>query len=290
MTEALQLLKKYWNHDNFRDLQNEIIENVLAQKDTFAQLPTGGGKSICYQIPALAQEGLTLVISPLVSLIKDQVENLQKRNIKAIGLTGGISSDEVSDLLDNCQYGNYKLLYLSPERLQSDWILDRLKNLPINLIAVDEAHCISQWGNDFRPAYLKITNLKEHFPKTPVLALTASATPRVKHDILKILKIEDAILFEKSFDRDNIAYMVFDVEDKLFRMVQILQKKPGTVHCLRSKQKIVYRDFKKIATIRHFGYLLSRWFIQFREKQEYDTLDFRKSTSYCGNKCFWDGH
>lgn len=165
MTEALQLLKKYWNHDNFRDLQNEIIENVLAQKDTFAQLPTGGGKSICYQIPALAQEGLTLVISPLVSLIKDQVENLQKRNIKAIGLTGGISSDEVSDLLDNCQYGNYKLLYLSPERLQSDWILDRLKNLPINLIAVDEAHCISQWGNDFRPAYLKITNLKEHFPK-----------------------------------------------------------------------------------------------------------------------------
>lgn len=226
MTEALQLLKKYWNHDNFRDLQNEIIENVLAQKDTFAQLPTGGGKSICYQIPALAQEGLTLVISPLVSLIKDQVENLQKRNIKAIGLTGGISSDEVSDLLDNCQYGNYKLLYLSPERLQSDWILDRLKNLPINLIAVDEAHCISQWGNDFRPAYLKITNLKEHFPKTPVLALTASATPRVKHDILKILKIEDAILFEKSFDRDNIAYMVFDVEDKLFRMVQILQKNP----------------------------------------------------------------
>jgi ATP-dependent DNA helicase RecQ len=226
MTEALQLLKKYWNHDYFRGLQAEIIENVLAQKDTFAQLPTGGGKSICYQIPALAQDGLTLVISPLVSLIKDQVENLQQKGIKAIGLTGGISSDEVSNLLDNCQYGNYKLLYLSPERLQSDWILDRLKNLSINLIAVDEAHCISQWGNDFRPAYLKITNLKEHFPKTPILALTASATPRVKLDILKILKIEDAVIFEKSFDRDNIAYMVFDVEDKLYRMVQILQKNP----------------------------------------------------------------
>lgn len=226
MTEALQLLKKYWNHDNFRGLQAEIIASVLAQKDTFAQLPTGGGKSICYQIPALAQEGLTLVISPLVSLIKDQVENLQKKGIKAIGLTGGISSDEVSNLLDNCQYGNYKLLYLSPERLQSDWILDRLKNLPIHLIAVDEAHCISQWGNDFRPAYLKITNLKEHFPKTPILALTASATPRVKLDILRILKIEEAVIFEKSFDRDNIAYMVFDVEDKLYRMVQILQKNP----------------------------------------------------------------
>jgi ATP-dependent DNA helicase RecQ len=226
MNETLQLLKKYWNHDDFRGLQAEIIANVLAQKDTFAQLPTGGGKSICYQIPALAQDGLTLVISPLVSLIKDQVENLQKKGIKAIGLTGGISSDEASDLLDNCQYGNYKLLYLSPERLQSDWILERLKNLPIHLIAVDEAHCISQWGNDFRPAYLKITNLKTHFPETPILALTASATPRVKQDILKILKIEDAAIFEKSFDRENIAYMVFEAEDKMYRLVQIVTKNP----------------------------------------------------------------
>jgi ATP-dependent DNA helicase RecQ len=226
MNEALQQLKKYWNHDEFRGLQAEIIESVLAQKDTFAQLPTGGGKSICYQIPALLQDGIALVISPLVSLIKDQVENLQTKGIKAIGLTGGISSDEVSNLLDNCQYGNYQLLYLSPERLQADWILERLKNLPINLIAVDEAHCISQWGNDFRPAYLKITNLKTHFPKTPILALTASATPRVKKDIIAILKLENAAVFEKSFDRANIAYMVFDVEDKLFRMVQILQKNP----------------------------------------------------------------
>ena len=226
MNEALQLLKKYWNHDNFRGLQAEIIENVLNQKDTFAQLPTGGGKSICYQIPALLQNGLTIVISPLVSLIKDQVENLKSRGIKVIGLTGGISSDEVSNLLDNCQYGNYKLLYLSPERLQSDWILERLKNLPIDLIAVDEAHCISQWGNDFRPAYLKITNLKTHFPKTPILALTASATPQVKRDIISILKLENVSIFEKSFDRANIAYMVFEVEDKLHRMVQILNKNP----------------------------------------------------------------
>jgi ATP-dependent DNA helicase RecQ len=226
MNEALQLLKKYWNHNHFRGLQAEIIESVLAQNDTFAQLPTGGGKSICYQIPALAQEGLTLVISPLVSLIKDQVENLQQKGIKAIGLTGGISSDEVSDLLDNCLYGNYKLLYLSPERLQSDWILERLKNLSIHLIAVDEAHCISQWGNDFRPAYLKIASLKTHFPKIPILALTASATPRVKLDIISILKLEKVTVFEKSFDRDNIAYMVFEVEDKLYRIVQILIKNP----------------------------------------------------------------
>lgn len=226
MNEALSLLKKYWNHDEFRGLQLEIIRNVLAKKDTFAQLPTGGGKSICYQIPALLQDGITLVISPLVSLIKDQVEHLQNKGIKAIGLTGGISSHEVNDLLDNCQHGNYKLLYLSPERLQSDWILERLKNLPIDLIAVDEAHCISQWGNDFRPAYLKITNLKTNFPKTPILALTASATPRVKKDIIEILKLQDVSLYEKSFERDNIAYMVFEVDDKLHRMVQILTKNP----------------------------------------------------------------
>jgi len=226
MEQALDLLKKYWNHDEFRPFQAEIIATVLAQKDTFAQLPTGGGKSICYQIPALMQEGLTVVVSPLVSLIKDQVENLKNRGIKAIGLTGGISSDEVIDLLDNCQFGNYKLLYLSPERLQSEWILERLTNLPVTLIAVDEAHCVSQWGNDFRPAYLKIANLKEHFPKVPIIALTASATPRVKDDILALLRIEHAMRFEQSFDRNNIAYMVFEAEDKLHRMVQILQKNP----------------------------------------------------------------
>ena len=144
MSEALQILKKYWNHDSFRTPQEEIIDSVLNGHDTFALMPTGGGKSICFQIPALMQKGICLVISPLVALMKDQVANLQKRNIKAIALTGGIKSDEIIDLLDNCQYGNYKFLYLSPERLQSDWILERIKNLPINLIAIDEAHCVSQ--------------------------------------------------------------------------------------------------------------------------------------------------
>jgi ATP-dependent DNA helicase RecQ len=167
-----------------------------------------------------------LVISPLVALMKDQVQRLQNLNIKAIALTGGIQSDEMITLLDNCEFGNYKFLYLSPERLQSDWILERIKNLPINLIAIDEAHCVSQWGHDFRPAYLKIANLKTHFPKVPFLALTASATKTVLDDIILQLGLEKPAIFTKSFARKNIAYMVFEVEDKLYRMEQILKKNP----------------------------------------------------------------
>jgi ATP-dependent DNA helicase RecQ len=226
MPEALQILQKYWKHDKFRSLQNEIINSVLDGEDTFALMPTGGGKSICFQVPAMMQEGICLVISPLVALMKDQVTNLQKRNIKAIALTGGIKSDEMIDLLDNCQFGNYKFLYLSPERLQSDWILERIKSLPINLITIDEAHCVSQWGHDFRPAYLKISGLKMHFPKTPFLALTATATPKVKESIIEDLGLHNPKIFEKSFARENIAYMVFEVEDKLYKIEQILKKNP----------------------------------------------------------------
>ncbi|MCG2610537.1 RecQ family ATP-dependent DNA helicase [Flavobacterium sp. SM15] len=224
--KALEILKKYWNHDSFRTPQNEIIESVLKGNDTFALLPTGGGKSICFQVPAMIKPGICLVISPLVALMRDQVANLQKRDIKAIALTGGISSEETIDLLDNCQFGNYKFLYLSPERLQSDWVLERIKNLPLNLIAIDEAHCISQWGHDFRPAYLKIAKLKEHFPKIPFLALTASATERVQKDICQQLKLQNPQLFKKSFARENIAYMVLETEDKLYRIEQILSKNP----------------------------------------------------------------
>jgi ATP-dependent DNA helicase RecQ len=226
MPEALAILQKYWKHDKFRSLQKEIIDSVLNGQDTFALMPTGGGKSICFQVPAMMKEGICLVISPLVALMKDQVANLQKRNIKAIALTGGIKSDEMIDLLDNCQFGNYKFLYLSPERLQSEWILERIKGLPINLITIDEAHCVSQWGHDFRPAYLKISNLKTHFPKVPFLALTATATPKVKEDIIADLGLKTPNQFEKSFARENIAYMVFEVEDKLFRIEQILKKNP----------------------------------------------------------------
>ena len=226
MSEALEILKKYWKHNEFRTPQNEIITSVLEGKDTFGLMPTGGGKSICFQVPAMMSDGICLVISPLVALMKDQVANLQKLEIKAIALTGGISTDEMINLLDNCEFGNYKFLYLSPERLQSDWILDRIKNLPINLIAIDEAHCVSQWGHDFRPAYLKISKLKDYFPKIPFLALTASATKRVKEDVITQLGLVNSAVFKKSFARENIAYMVFEVEDKLFRMEQILKKTP----------------------------------------------------------------
>ena len=226
MQTALAILQKYWKHDQFRSLQNEIIDSVISGKDTLAILPTGGGKSICFQVPALMKDGICLVISPLVALMKDQVANLQARNIKAIALTGGIRSEEMIDLLDNCQFGNYKFLYLSPERLQSDWILDRIKNLPINLIAIDEAHCVSQWGHDFRPAYLKISDLKKHFQKIPFLALTATATPRVKEDIITETGLQNPSIFQKSFARENIAYMVIEAEDKLYTIEQILKKNP----------------------------------------------------------------
>ena len=226
MQEALAILQKYWKYDEFRSPQDEIIDSVLKGKDTFGLMPTGGGKSICFQVPALMKDGICLVISPLVALMKDQVQRLQKLGIKAIALTGGIRSDEMIALLDNCEFGNYKFLYLSPERLQSDWILERIKNLPINLIAIDEAHCVSQWGHDFRPAYLKISNLKAHFPKIPFLALTASATNRVLEDVILQLGLEKPAIFKKSFARKNIAYMFFEVEDKLYRMEQILKKNP----------------------------------------------------------------
>ncbi|MBP6556718.1 MAG: RecQ family ATP-dependent DNA helicase [Flavobacterium sp.] len=226
MPNPLEILQKYWKHDAFREPQEAIIASVLEGKDTFALMPTGGGKSICFQVPGMMMEGICLVISPLIALMRDQVQNLQNKGIKAIALTGGIRQDEIIDLLDNCQFGNYKFLYLSPERLQNDWILERIKNLPINLIAIDEAHCVSQWGHDFRPAYLKIVQLKEFFPKVPFLALTASATPRVKEDIIVQLKLNNPQIFSKSFYRDNIAYMVFETEDKLHLLQQILHKNP----------------------------------------------------------------
>ena len=259
MPTALEILQKYWQHDTFRSLQKEIIDSVLAGNDTFALMPTGGGKSICFQVPALMSEGICLVISPLVALMKDQVANLQNRGIKAIALTGGIKQDEIIDLLDNCQFGNYKFLYVSPERLQSDWILDRIKNLTINLITIDEAHCVSQWGHDFRPAYLKISALKSHFPKIPFLALTATATPRVKEDIITELGMNNPVQFEKSFARKNIAYMVFEVEDKLFRMEQILKKNPqpsiiyvrNRKSCLEISSQLQTLGFK--ATYYHGG-------------------------------------
>lgn len=237
MSESLQILQKYWNHDTFRESQEEIINAVLEGKDTFALLPTGGGKSVCYQIPAMQREGICLVISPLIALIKDQVQSLQKKNIKAVALIGGISQNEIIQLLDNCQFGNYKFLYLSPERLQQDWVIQRIKQLPINLIAIDESHCVSQWGHDFRPAYLKIKNLKEHFSKVPFLALTGSANDRVSKDIIENLALENPITFKQSFYRENLAYHVVKTEDKLYKIQQILTKnKSSTIIYVRNRK------------------------------------------------------
>jgi ATP-dependent DNA helicase RecQ len=224
MSEAQKILQKHWKHDSFRVPQEEIINAILDGNDAFALLPTGGGKSVCYQIPGMLLEGICLVISPLIALMKDQVENLQKKDIKAIALVGGTSQNDIIDVLDNCQFGNYKFLYLSPERLQHDWIVDRLKQLKISLIAIDEAHCVSQWGHDFRPAYLKISKLKEVFPKTPFLALTASATAKVQVDIIENLALENPKIFTKSFERKNLAYHVIKTEDKLTKIKQIVSK------------------------------------------------------------------
>lgn len=225
MDNALSLLKKHWNFDTFRSPQDAIIQNILNGNDTFALLPTGGGKSICYQIPALLKPGITLVISPLVALMKDQVENLKNKDIKAIALTGGISFEETSNLLDNCQFGNYKLLYVSPERLQQEWVLERIKQFDVNLVAIDEAHCISQWGHDFRPAYLKIGVLKSFF-NVPFIALTATATPRVQEDICNLLALKNPTVFKKSFARENLGYHVIYTENKLSKLKQIFDKNP----------------------------------------------------------------
>jgi len=259
MSEALQILQKYWKHDSFRAPQEEIIQSVLSGHDTFALLPTGGGKSVCFQIPAIQLNGICLVISPLIALMKDQVQNLQSKNIKAIALTGGVSQDDIIDILDNCQFGNYKFLYLSPERLQHDWIVERLKQLPINLIAIDEAHCVSQWGHDFRPAYLKISALKEHFPTTPFLALTATANKRVQEDICTHLALVNPKVFTKSFTRENLAYHVIKTEDKLFKIQQILTKNPQSSiiyvrnrkSCVETSQQLNQLGFS--STIYHGG-------------------------------------
>ena len=226
MQKALEILQKYWQFNSFRPFQGQVIESVLNNFDTFGIMPTGGGKSLCFQVPTMLNDGLCLVISPLVALMKDQVNQLQARNIKAIALTGAIKPDALIELLDNCQFGNYKFLYLSPERLEQDWVLERIKTLPISLIAIDEAHCVSQWGNDFRPSYLKIKNLKSFFNKIPFLALTATATPEVKKDIIKFLGLENPKVFQQSFTRENLGYYVIHAEDKIYKTNQILIKNP----------------------------------------------------------------
>ncbi len=221
MRSPKEILSQYWRFSHFRGSQEHIIEAILQNKDVLALLPTGGGKSICYQVPALAREGICIVISPLIALIQNQVDQLKTRGIKAVALTGGIPYNELSTLLDNCLYGNYKFLYLSPERLQQDIVQERIQKMRINLIAIDEAHCISQWGHDFRPAYLTCSVLRELAPETPIIALTATATEPVAIDIKNHLKFIETIIFKDSFLRSNIAFSVCWEEDKRYKLKQL---------------------------------------------------------------------
>nr|WP_321222435.1 RecQ family ATP-dependent DNA helicase [uncultured Psychroserpens sp.] len=227
MVHPINILEQYWQHTSFRPYQEEIINSVLENNDTFALLPTGGGKSICFQIPALIKDGICIVVSPLVALMKDQVNSLKNKGIKAMAITSGIKYSELDTLLDNCIYGNYKFLYLSPERLQQDIVKQRIEQMNVNLIAVDEAHCISQWGNDFRPAYKNITVLRQLQPHVNVIALTATAKPEVIDETIKELDFIAPKIFKASFTRPNISYQVLHSEDKLYDLEQQLKLHKG---------------------------------------------------------------
>ncbi|MGJ3234997.1 RecQ family ATP-dependent DNA helicase [Marivirga sp.] len=226
--KAIDVLQKYWGYEAFRSMQEEIINSVTSGNDTLALLPTGGGKSICFQVPALMSEGLCLVISPLIALMKDQVEQLKRRKIPAAAVYSGMTYREIDIQLDNAAHGAYKFLYVSPERLKTDLFLERVKKMNLNLLAIDEAHCISQWGYDFRPPYLEIANFRELFPDLPCIALTATATEDVKIDIQEKLNFKNGKLFQKSFARDNLSYSVRNVENKEAKLFEILRKIGGT--------------------------------------------------------------
>jgi len=222
MFDAKQILIKYWGHTNFRPLQEQIIQSALNGKDTLALLPTGGGKSICFQIPSLMQDGICIVISPLIALMKDQVQHLKSKGIKSVAITSGFSKDEVDVALGNCIYGNYKFLYLSPERLKSKVVQERIRQMNVNLITVDEAHCIAEWGYDFRPSYLHIARIRKVIPNTPILALTATATSDIINDIQEKLLFKEKHLLQSSFIRKNLSYVVINVEDKKTKLLKIL--------------------------------------------------------------------
>lgn len=226
--DSISILKQYWGHDRFRPLQEEIIQSVLEKRDTLALLPTGGGKSICFQIPAMMLPGICIVVTPLIALMKDQVQHLKDIGIQAVAIYSGLKPREVDIILDNCIFGQIKFLYLSPERLYSELVQERIKHMPVNLFAIDEAHCISQWGYDFRPPYLQLGKLKELHPDVPFLALTATATTAVIADIQDKLQFKQNNVFVKSFLRDNLGYMALEEENKAGRMIRIIQKLGGS--------------------------------------------------------------
>lgn len=222
------ILKQYWGYDSFRGIQEDIIRSIGEGRDTLGLMPTGGGKSVTFQVPALAQEGMCLVITPLIALMKDQVQNLKRRGIKALAVYSGMSRQDIIATLENAIFGNYKFLYISPERLDTDIFRIKLAKMKISLITVDESHCISQWGYDFRPAYLKIAEVRRLLPGVPVLALTATATPEVVKDIQQRLEFREENVFRMSFERTNLAYVVRRTENKAAELLHILQRMPGS--------------------------------------------------------------
>jgi len=224
----IEVLERYWNYTSFRPLQEDIITSVVDNEDTFALLPTGGGKSICFQIPALIKDGICIVVTPLIALMKDQVKSLKEKGIKAIAINSGISYSDLDTQLDNCIYGNYKFLYLSPERLQQPLVIERIQQMKVNLIAIDEAHCISQWGNDFRPAYKNISTIRQIHPHVNCIALTATAKQNVIDDVIENLDFVSPKIFKGSFERSNISYRVIHTDDKLFQLTQTLNSFTGS--------------------------------------------------------------
>jgi ATP-dependent DNA helicase RecQ len=241
MKTPLEVLKQYWGYDSFRPMQEEIIQAVLDQCDTLALLPTGGGKSVCFQVPGMCQEGLTLVISPLIALMKDQVERLNRLGIPATYVNSSMAYPQIDSRLQGAMDGVYKFLYLAPERIQSDMFQMRLPKMPVKLLVVDEAHCISQWGYDFRPAYLEIAQIKETLPDLPVIALTASATPAVQEDIVDKLQMQEAQLFRKSFRRGNLRYFVIEEENVAERVLTICKRTLGTGIVYARTRKLTVR-------------------------------------------------
>ena len=228
MNKYQEILKQYWGYASFRDLQEEIITSIGEGKDTLGLMPTGGGKSITFQVPALAQSGLCIVITPLIALMKDQVQNLRKRGIKALAIYSGMTRQEIVTALENCIFGDYKFLYISPERLDTEIFRIKLRSMKVSMITVDESHCISQWGYDFRPAYLKIAEIRELLPGVPVLALTATATPEVVKDIQSRLNFREENVFRMSFERKNLAYIVRKTDNKTGELLHILKRIDGS--------------------------------------------------------------
>ncbi|HPE55901.1 MAG TPA: ATP-dependent DNA helicase RecQ [Bacteroidales bacterium] len=240
MSKSAEILLKYWGYNSFRPAQEEIINSILEGKDTLALLPTGGGKSICFQVPVMATEGIGIVVTPLIALMKDQVENLKARGITASAIYSGMMQTEIEVALNNAVHKKLKFLYVSPERLQTDQFQMALQKMRVNILVVDEAHCISQWGYDFRPSYLKIAEIKSLLPEVPVMALTATATPEVVEDIQDKLNFSKPNVFQQSFERKNLTYVVLDEEDKLNRLLRVTRNIPGTgIVYMRNRRKTV---------------------------------------------------